>query len=123
MPVRYTIDPSTRFVHAVAEDEVTLDDIETFLDAVVVAEALPYRKLFDGRTAYGKYTDSDLMQLAARISAYAAVEKRGPTAIVPSRDYYELAARFINLNKNGPARVFLDVEEARRWLDAQPEVR
>ena len=122
MPVRYTIDHAKRFVHAVAEDNVTLDDIETFLDAVVVAEALPYRKLFDGRTAYGNYTNDDLMRLAARISAYAAVEKRGATAIVPSRDYYELAARFINLNKDGPARAFLDVDEARRWLDAQPEI-
>jgi hypothetical protein len=123
MPVRYTIDHAKRFVHAVAENEVTLDDIETFLDAVMVAEALPYRKLFDGRIAFGKYTDQDLMQLAARISAYAAVEKRGPTAIVPARDYYELAARFINLNKDGPARAFLDVDDARRWLEAQPEVR
>jgi hypothetical protein len=42
---------------------------------------------------------------------------------VPARDYYELAARFINLNKDGPARAFLDVDDARRWLEAQPEVR
>lgn len=123
MPVRFTIDDARRFVHATAEDKVTLDDIETFLDAVLVAGALPYRKLFDGRTAYGPYTDEDLMRLAARISAYASVGKRGAAAIVPSRDYYELAARFINLSKDGPARVFLDVEEAQRWLAAQPEVR
>src|SRR3954466_136813 len=102
MPIRFAIDHQRRFVRASAEDNVTLEDIETFLDAVVVADALPYRKLFDGRTAFGKYTDEELMRLAARISAYAAIEKRGAAAIVPSPDYVELTTRFINLSKDGP---------------------
>jgi len=89
---------------------------------VMVENAMPYRKLFDGRGAFGKYDDHDLMMLAARISAYAAVEKRGALAIVPSPDYFELAARFINLGKSGrPAQVFLDPDEALRWLEAQAE--
>jgi hypothetical protein len=123
MPIRFAIDHQRRFVRASAEDNVTLDDIETFLDAVVVADALPYRKLFDGRTAFGKYTNDDLMRLAARMSAYSALERRGAAAIVPSPDYFELAARFVNLAKDDrPVRVFLDVAEAERWLEAQPEI-
>jgi hypothetical protein len=123
MPIQFTIDHATRYVRARAHDHVTLADIEAFGDAVVVADALPYRKLFDGRTAFGKYTDEELMRLAARVSAYASVERRGALAIVPAREYFELASRFVNLGKSDrPARVFLEVEDAERWLAGQPEV-
>ena len=123
MPIQHDIDHQRRWVEAHAEGEVTLDDIETFLDAVIVADALPYRKVFEGRAAFGKYTDEDLMRLAARLSAYASLGRRGPAAIVPSHDYYELAVRFVNLDKSDhTVRVFLDLDEARAWLATQPEV-
>ncbi len=35
----------------------------------------------------------------------------------------ELATRVLNLDKREqPGRVFVDIDEACRWLDAQPEV-
>lgn len=123
MPIKIKIDRARRYVEAVAEGEVTLEDIEEFLDAVIVSEALPYRKLFDGRTAYGKYTDEEVMRLAARFSAYAALGRRGAAAIVPSVQYYELASRVLNLDRrDAPGRAFIDIDEARRWLEAQPEI-
>ena len=123
MPIKIKIDHAKRWVDAVAEGEVTLEDIEEFLDAVIVAEALPYRKLFDGRTSSGKYTDEEVMRLAARLSAYASMGRRGPVALVPSVQYYELASRILNLDRRDqPGRAFLDIDEARRWLEVQPEV-
>jgi hypothetical protein len=122
MPIRFTIDHAKRFIRARAEGEISLGDIEDFTDAIMVENAMPYRKLFDGRGAFGRYDDNDLMTLAARISAYAAVERRGALALVPSPDYFELASRFINLGKTDrPSRAFLDPDEAVRWLEAQPE--
>ena len=122
MPIRFTIDHAKRFVGARAEGEITLTEIENFTDAVMAENAMPYRKLFDGRGAYGKYNDNDLMMLGARVSAYAAVERRGALALVPSPEYFEMASRFINLGKSGrPARVFLDPDEALRWLEEQIE--
>lgn len=122
MPIRFTIDHAKRFVYARAEGEVTLSDIEGFTDAVMVENALPYRKLFDGRGAFGKYDDNDMMMLGARVSAYASVGKRGALAVVPSPEYFEMASRFINLGKSDrPARVFLDRDAALRWLESQPE--
>jgi hypothetical protein len=122
MPISFSIDHTKRFVRARAEGEVSRTDIEDFTDAVMVENAMPYRKLFDGRRAFGKYDDHDMMMLAARVSAYAAIERRGALALVPSREFYEMAERFINLGKSGrPARVFLDPDEAQRWLDEQPE--
>ena len=76
MPICFTIDHAKRFVHARAEGEIDLADIEEFSDAVMVENAMPYRKLFDGRGAFGKYDDHGMMMLGARVSAYAAVEKR-----------------------------------------------
>jgi hypothetical protein len=123
MPIKVKIDHDKRWVEALAEGDVSLGDIEEFLDAVILGDALSYRKLFDGRAAYGKYTDEEVMRLAARLSAYASLGRRGPVALVPSVEYYELASRVLNLDRREqPARAFLDIDEARRWLDAQPEV-
>lgn len=123
MPINVKIDHARRWVEALAEGEVSLEDIEEFLDAVIVAEALPYRKLFDGRASHGKYTDEEVMRLAARLSAYASLGRRGAVALVASAQHYELATRVLNLDRREQqGRVFIDVDEARRWLDAQPEV-
>ena len=49
--------------------------------------------------------------------------KRGPLALIPvSEKYVELADRLLNLGKDGrPAKAFLSIDEARKWLAAQPE--
>jgi len=125
LPIHFTIDHDKRYVEARAEGETGLEDIETFLDAVVLQGALPYRKLFDGRLAIAKYNDNDVMMLGARMSAYASnLEPRGPVAfIVPDEAASDLAKRFINLAKvKHPVRIFLSEDEARKWLAAQPEI-
>jgi hypothetical protein len=123
MPINVKIDHAKRWVEATAEGEVTLDDIETFLDAVLVADALPYRKLFDGRASFGKYTDEEVMRLAARLSAYASLGRRGAVALVTPVQYYELAARVLNLDTpERPGRIFLDPDKARAWLEGLPEI-
>jgi hypothetical protein len=124
MPIHVTIDHDKRYVEARAEGETGLEDVEKFLDAVVVQGALPYRKLFDGRLAIAKYNDNDIMMLGARMSAYAAnLEPRGPVAfIAASEAASDLAKRFVNLSKSSrPTRVFLSEDEARNWLAEQPE--
>lgn len=122
MPVEFTIDHAARLVHARAHGIVTLKDLEPFMDAVVVQNAMSYRKLFDGREAVGQYTSDDVMMLGARISAYATMGPRGPLALVAAPgDGFEVASRFLNLGKNDrAAKVFLTVDEARKWLDDQP---
>jgi hypothetical protein len=124
MPITFSIDHDKRYVEARAEGETKLADIEEFLDAIVLQGALPYRKLFDGRFAFGVYNDDDVMMLGARMSAYAAnLDPRGAVAFVAAtQEASDLAFRFLNLSKsNRPAQVFLDVDEARKWLAAQPE--
>ena len=124
MPIHFSIDHEARLVHATAEGVVVLKDVEDFSDTVITEGALPYRKLFDGRKAIGKYNDADVMALAARVSAYATMGPRGALAIVAADDSsLDLADRFMNLGKSGrPAKAFRSIDEAREWLLAQPEV-
>jgi hypothetical protein len=123
MPIKVKIDHARRRVEATAEGEVSLEDIEEFLDAVVVADALAYRKLFDGRASYGKYTDEEVMRLAARISAYNSLGRRGAVALVTAPAHFELATRILNLDTaERPGRAFVDPDEARIWLDLQPAI-
>jgi hypothetical protein len=123
MPIHFTIDHAKRFVHARAEGVCELKDVEAFADAVVSQDAMPYAKLFDGRLATAKYTSDDVMMLGARVSAYATMGPRGALAIVGANETaLDLASRFMNLGKEGrPAKAFLSIDEARKWLDAQPE--
>jgi hypothetical protein len=123
MPIHYTIDHKAHHVEATFDGHLVLKDIEDFADAVVGAGALPYRKLIDGRTATGTYTDADVMAMGARMAAYATMGKRGALAVIPaSQKYVDLADRLLNLGKDGrPAKAFLSIDEARTWLAAQPE--
>ena len=125
MPVHFTIDHDKRHVEAKAEGETGLEDIEKFLDDIVVQGALPYRKLIDSRRAVGTLNDHDIMMLGARMSAYASnLEPRGAVAIIaPNQEASDLAKRFINLAASKrPAKIFLSEDEARKWLAAQPEI-
>lgn len=124
MPITFTIDHTARFVDAKFDGVLVLKDVEDFCDAIVGQNCLPYRKLIDGRTATGKYDDSDVMAIGARMSAYATMGPRGALAMVPADDVsLDLTDRLINLGKNGrPAKAFHSIDEARKWLFAQPEV-
>ena len=123
MPITWTISEADRLVTAQARGSVTLQDIEALLDDVVVKDALGYRKLFDGRESVGKYDDRDVLLLGARISAYASLNLTGAAAIVVStQTQYDSAMRFANVAKaRRPVRVFYSPEEARAWLDSDPQ--
>ena len=124
MPITWTISEPDRLVSARAHGSVTLQDIEALLDDVVVKDALSYRKLFDGRESVGKYDDKDVLLLGARIQAYATLNLTGAAAIVvANRDQFDVALRFANIAKaKRPIRAFYSIEEARAWLDTDPQV-
>jgi hypothetical protein len=122
MPIRWTISHEERLVLAATEGVVTLKDIETYLDALVVADAAPYAKLFDASNVDLQVTDHDVMMLGARMRAYVATWPSGPIAfVVTTRQAREFVDRFLNLAAaSRPANIFRTADEARRWLDAQP---
>jgi hypothetical protein len=123
MPIRWTISHDKRLVTAAAEGPVTLRDIEAYFDAVVVANAQPYAKLFDGTGMVVLLNDDDVMAVGARMSAYVHDQGQpgGPAAFVvtdgSARDFIE---RYLNLMPSPrSARIFETVDKALRWLDEQ----
>ena len=121
MPVQWTVSHPTRLVIAVAKDELLLQDIEDYLEGIVAAGALSYRKIFDTTGAVGSLSEDDLMALGARIRAYIAIGPIGPLAIVASTDRsYGQARMFTALAEaDRPIKIFRELHAARRWLDSQ----
>ena len=107
---------------ATCQGDITLRDLEDYLDAVVVAGSMPYRKLFDGTDGDSKMTDEEMMHLGARIRAYHSAGPMGPLAIVVVTDHTHGLARLFGAlaAADRPIKIFRDVRAARRWLDGQP---
>jgi hypothetical protein len=84
MPMRWTISHDERLVLATAEGPLGLLEIEAYFDALIVAGAQPYAKLFDGRSMDVRLTDDDVMAVGARMSAYVKDQQwtGGPAAFV-----------------------------------------
>jgi hypothetical protein len=121
MPMRWDIDHARKFVHIVAEGSVTLKEMEEHFDALLVADAMPYAKLFDASRAEPIYSDDDVMAMGARLSAYTATVASGPLAVIGVSDEVETTyRRFVNVSPSKrPARLFKTESAARTWLATQ----
>ena len=121
MPLQWTVSHPTRLVIAVAKEEIRLKDIEDYLDDLLAAGALPYRKIFDTTGATVKLEEDDLMALGARIRAYIPLGPIGPLAIVATTERsYGQARMFTALAEaDRPIKIFRELHTARRWLDDQ----
>jgi hypothetical protein len=118
VPLDIDIDHGRRLVHTKADGTIVLQEILDYFDKVVIEDGLPYAKLFDASQAEFSLSDDDMMALGARVSAYAAMEPRGPIALIVGSDQANLLGqRFANLGgAKRPLRIFRDAEEGRRWL-------
>lgn len=117
MPLRWEIDHSARFVHIVAEGPVVLHELEEHFDALFVANAMGYAKLFVATDAQPMYSDDDVMKMGARLSAYTTALPSGPLAVVGPANLRSTFKRFVNISPSDrPARFFRSEEKARAWL-------
>ncbi len=123
MPLRWDILHDEKFVHVIAEGPVTLKEMEEHFDALVVANALEYAKLFNASKGHPVFTDEEVMTLGARLSAYTATMKSGPLAVVGEGDTVQSNfRRFVNLSPSRrPARVFKNEAQARNWLKSMAD--
>jgi hypothetical protein len=123
MAVYFKIDHAKRFVDVHGSGDMTIDDVTNYFDALVTDGGMPYRKLIDMRGVSPRISDDEMMLLGARVSAYANMEPRGPIAVVSSADDSDIfVRRFMNLGgAKRPMRLFSSLDEARQWLQDQPE--
>jgi hypothetical protein len=120
VPVEYKIDHEKRCIHARAHGQVVLQEILDYFDAVVLADASAYGKLFDAREMEPRLSDDDFMVLAACVSAYAAYDPRGAVAAVATtKEAIGALRRYMNFlgADDRPIRLFASIEEARDWLE------
>ena len=126
MPLQWKIDHSREFVHiVVADGTLTLKDMEEHFDAIAVANAMGYAKLFDATCFEPVYSDSDVMAMGARLSAYTATLESGPLAVVGTEPALEVAfRRFTNVSPSQrPAALFRTEAGARAWLAEKAAAR
>ncbi|MDP1840239.1 MAG: hypothetical protein Q8N31_24445 [Reyranella sp.] len=120
MPLKWTISHANRTVEAVASGHLSLQDIERYLDDIMVSDALPYHKLFDASQASSAPADEEMMLLGARLSAYARLGPLGPIAFVapPAVALQQKIHLFATLAPaDRPLRIFKVVKAARKWLE------
>src|SRR4051812_37536726 len=122
MPIHWTISKPTKLIVAVCKGTLSRQDIEGYLDAVVLADGLPHRKIFDMTHAEVELSNDDMMALGARIRAYATTGQMGPLAIVASTPQsHERAHLFTTLaDAERPVRIFRELHAARQGLDPGP---
>lgn len=124
MPLYWVIDSRERLMTAVADGGVTKEEANAYLDAMVGARALSYRRLFDGSAGETLMSSDDIMALAVRMRSMQQYEHPGPLAMVMPRDKHEQFARMLGVLAvpDRPIRFFSDAAAARAWLD-EPRVR
>lgn len=123
MPLHWTIDSKERLVVAVAEGEVTRDEVQAYLDAVTGAKALAYRKLFDASRGETTMGPEEMMALGVMFRSFHARGEVGPLAIVVPDGKVELVSRVLGIlaAAERPMRVFRESEPARRWIENLPK--
>ena len=125
MPLHWTIDSRLQIFEATCDGNVALAEVNEMLDAVVGANGLGYRKLFDGTNGDTKKSSVDMLGIGVRMrSLQAASPDHGPLAVVVPDDKYTIVSRVLGIlaAAKRPMRVFNDVDKGRRWLDS-PAVR
>lgn len=123
MAMHYLIDSRRQFVSVKAEGGITRADVEAYLEAVIGAGALEYRKLFDWRAGVPEMDFPEVMSVVAVARSFHD-RQHGPLAVVLSEQQRqsEALARILGvlLSARRPMRVFSSVIAARRWLDSDP---
>jgi len=120
MPIYVTVYHLDKMIIGKTEGDVTLADIEGYLDDIVKARAVPYRKIFDASSGTSVLTPVDVEVLRAKLAEFT--QKRdnvGPFAVVTGGNREGRMANICQTasGANRPMRVFADIHAARQWLD------
>lgn len=121
MPLHWTIDSRLRFFVATCDGTVDLSEVNVMLDAVVGADGLGYRKLFDGTNGNTQMSPVDMLGIGVRLRALQDGDREhGPLAIVVPEDKFAIMSRLLGIlaAAKRPMRVFKDADKARKWLDS-----
>jgi hypothetical protein len=120
MPIYISVYHLDKTVIGKTEGDVTLADIEGYLDDVVKARAVSYRKIFDATSGTSALTVQDVETLRATLAEFTRKRRDvGPFAVVAGDERDGRLANICQIatTADRPMRVFPDIHSARRWLD------
>jgi len=124
MPIAVTRDDQQKLITAVGTGKITAEDIFAFVHEHRAGILRTYRLLVDGRKANVLAQLADANRPANEVATDTRLSGgRGPTAIVASTAIYLLAHAYETFAHGAGVhviRVFRDIDDARRWLMAQP---
>jgi hypothetical protein len=118
MPIMWGVNHAARLVSAKAKGELSRADIESYLDGLMAAATLSYRKVLDMAESRLALSDDDRSALGARIRAHESEGPMGSVAVIAaSDDVYDQIRLFESaVHAERPLRVFRDAEMAYAWL-------
>ena len=122
MPIYVTVYHLDKMIIGKTEGDVTLADIEGYLEDIVKARAVPYRKIFDASSGTSVLTPADVEALQVKLAEFT--QKRddvGPFAVVTGGNREGRMANICQTASRAdrPMRVFADIHSARQWLEEE----
>jgi hypothetical protein len=118
MPIIWGVNHAARLVSAKATGELGRTDFEDYLDGLVAAATLSYRKVLDMAGSRLALTDDDMSAIGARIRAHEARGPMGSVAVIAGSDQlYDQIRQFESVvDADRPLKIFRDAEMAYAWL-------
>jgi hypothetical protein len=118
MPIVWGVNHAARLVSAKATGELGRTDIEDYLDGLVAAATLSYRKVLDMAGSRLALSDDDMSAIGARIRAHEARGPMGSVAVIAGSDeLYDQIRQFESVvDAHRPLKIFRDAEMAYAWL-------
>ena len=124
MALHWTVKSEERLFEVICDGMVEAWEVHKMLDVLIGAEALGYRKLFDGSRGDTAMAPLEILNLGVRMRALHAGIVPGPLAVVIPEEKYLLLSRVLGMlaSARRPMRIFSDLQKARIWLDS-PSIR
>jgi hypothetical protein len=118
MPIVWGVNHAARLVTAKATGELCRTDIEDYLDGLVAAATLSYRKVLDMTSSCLALSHDDVSAIGARIRAHEARGRMGSVAVIAGSDeLYDQIRQFDSVvGAQRPLKIFRNAEMAYAWL-------
>jgi hypothetical protein len=119
MSITWTISHPLRLVVATGKGETTSADFLFYLDEIVKAGAIPYRRLLDLTGVGIPMPLADILLVGRHFANLADKKLLGPSAIVVTSNAFANLVKIFDaaVEAERPLKIFRDLRAARAWLD------
>jgi len=117
MPFQVQVNHPDRMVVGVASGQVTVADLNHFVDELGRAQAYRYRKLVDLIGGTWALSDEEVDAFCERVRNTPPDRRSGPIALVTTEAGEPFARMFTELTGGKrPVKIFSSIHAARTWL-------